>query len=91
MTGPAKRRLPIPGQMAEEDRLLAMIAALAAELAVTRERLDTVEQLAVAAGLFDAAAIEGFVPTPQQTARRDTLRRRLISRVFRPLKTPEGA
>lgn len=91
MTGPAKRRLPIPGQMPEEDRLLAMIAALAAELAVTRERLDTVEQLAAAAGLFDSAAIEAFVPTPQQTARRDTLRRRLIARVFRSLKSPEGA
>jgi hypothetical protein len=91
VTGIAKRRLPIPGQMPEEDRLLAMVAALASELAITRERLDTVERLAESAGLFRREQIETFVPTPVQTTERDSTRRHIIARVFRALKSPEGA
>jgi hypothetical protein len=87
----AKRRLPIPGQMREEDRLLAMVAALASELAITRERLDTVERLAEAAGVFRREQIEAFTPTPAQTTERDGTRRHIIARVFRTLKSPEGA
>ncbi|SDC82813.1 hypothetical protein SAMN05444678_10640 [Sphingomonas sp. YR710] len=86
MTKIVKRRLEIAGQSANEDRMLAMIAALASELTVTRERLDTVERLAEAAGLFDRAAIEGFSPQAGQVAERDGIRRRIIDRVFRPIK-----
>lgn len=91
MTEIAKRRLPIPGQMPEEDRLLAMVAALASELATTRERLDTVERLAEAAGVFRREQIETFTPTAAQTIERDGTRRHIIARVFRALKSPEGA
>ncbi len=86
MTKTVKRRLEIAGQSANEDRMLAMIAALASELAVTRERLDTVERLAETAGLFDRAAIEQFSPQAGQAAERDGIRRRIIDRVFRPIK-----
>ena len=78
---PINRRLAVPGQDPAEDRLLAMIAALASELAVTRERLDTLERLSVG-----AAAVEAFVPDAAAIAERDTLRRRIIARVFRPLR-----
>lgn len=78
---PINRRLAVPGQSVEEDCLLAMIAALASELAVTRERLDTLERLSVG-----AHAVEAFVPEGTAIAERDTLRRRIIARVFRPLR-----
>lgn len=78
---PINRRLPVPGQDPQEDRLLAMIAALASELAVTRERLDTIERLSLGTD-----AVEAFVPDAAATAHRDTLRRRIIARVFRPLR-----
>jgi hypothetical protein len=78
---PINRRLAVPGQDPEEDRLLAMIAGLASELAVTRERLDTLERLT-----SGTEAVEAFAPDAAAIGHRDTLRRRIIARVFRPLR-----
>ncbi len=83
---PVRRRQAIGGQPPGEARLLAMVAALASELAVTRERLDTVERLAEAAGVFTEDAVENFAPTGEQLKVRDGLRRRIIDRVFRSLR-----
>jgi hypothetical protein len=83
---PVNRRIAVPGQSPAEDRLLAMVAALASELAVVRERLDTLERLADAAGVVQRAAIESYVPDAQAVQERDTNRQRLIAKVFRPLK-----
>ena len=44
------------------DRLLAIVWAMAGELAVTRERLDTVERLLAGKHVLDRAEIEGFTP-----------------------------
>ncbi len=82
MAEPVRRRLAIPGQDTADDRLLGIMAALASEVAVLRERLDTVERLA---GL-ESAAIDGFVPDPDAQASRDALRRRLIDKIFGPLR-----
>jgi hypothetical protein len=79
---PVRRRLEVPGQAPGDDRLLGMIAALTSEVAVLRERLDTVERLAG----IDGTAIDTFVPEADAQAARDALRRRLIAKVFRPLK-----
>lgn len=67
--------------------MLAMIAALASELAVTRERLDSVERLLEAAGVTKRAAIEDFAPDVAQAGERDAIRRRLIAHVFGPLRS----
>lgn len=82
----AKRHLAVPGQSPGEERLLAMVTALTSELAVTRERLDTLERLCETAGVFPRAAIEEFRPDSAQAGERDSLRRRLIARIFRPLR-----
>lgn len=83
---PVNRRLDVPGQSAAEDRLLAMVAALASELAVLRDRLDTFERLADASGLVARAAIEDYHPDAAALADRDAQRQRLIAKIFRPLK-----
>lgn len=83
---PVNRRIHVPGQSPAEDRLLAMIAALTSELAVMRDRLDTVERLAEASGVVHRAAIEEFEPDPQAAQERDANRQRLIAKVFRPIK-----
>jgi hypothetical protein len=83
---PVNRRLDVPGQSAAEDRLLAMVAALASELAVVRDRLDTLERLADASGMVPRAAIEDYVPDQAAAQERDANRQRLIAKVFRPLK-----
>ena len=80
------RRLPIRNQSATEDMLLAMVTALAGELAVLRERLDSSERLLDAAGVLAREKIETFTPDAAATAERESLRKNLISRVFRPLR-----
>ncbi len=79
------RRRPVPNDNAETARLLAMVSALASELALVRERLDTHERLAALGQVATAQAIEAFKPTPEDTSDRDKLRNRLIGVVFRPL------
>ena len=86
MADPVNRRLPIPGQTAGEDRALTMIAALTSEVAVLRERLDTLERLLAAAGTIAPEAIEAFAPDEAARTARDTLRRRLIEKVFGPVR-----
>lgn len=87
----AKRRIPVPGQSPAEDRMLAMIAALASELAVTRERLDSVERLLERANIVDRTAIETFTPDAAQGSDRDAIRRRLIAHIFGPLRSDADA
>lgn len=83
---PVNRRLDIAGQSPAEDRLLAMVAALASELAMVRERLDTVERVAERVGVMTREAIEEYRPDDAAQAERDANRLRLIAKVFRPLK-----
>ena len=88
MTNPPEPHLrrPIVGLDPAEDRLLAMIAALASEVTMLRERLDTVERLAESGGALSRPDIENFAPSPEATAERDALRKRAIEKIFRPLR-----
>ncbi|MFN3817807.1 hypothetical protein [Blastomonas sp.] len=76
---------PIEGMSAGEDMLLGMVMALTAQLAATRERLDTLERVLAQNGLPGADAIEAFTPDDDADRSRDALRQRLIARVFNPL------
>ena len=82
----ARRRQAIPGASEAEERLLAMVTALTGELAITRERLDTLERLVETAGILKRADIESFEANPEQAEQRHGLRHRLIAKVFRPLR-----
>lgn len=87
MTGPAyRRRTEIPGMRAEDDQAIAMITALTSELAVLRERIDTLEILLAAQGVIGRQDIDEFAPDSAAAARRDGLRQRLIAKIFRPLR-----
>ena len=82
----AKSRKPIPGGSEAEDRLLAMVTALTGELAITRERLDTLERLVEKAGVVTQEQVESFTADEKQFEERLSLRKRLIAKVFRPLR-----
>ena len=75
----------IEGMSETEDMLLGMVMALTAQLASTRERLDTLERLLAAQGLPGAIQIDAFMPDQAASAERDARRMRLIGRVFDPL------
>jgi len=65
------------------DRLLAIIVPLIGEVAVLRDRLDTVERLAEKHGLFAQEEIEKFDPSTVEKQARDAWRAQYLDRIFR--------
>ncbi|HUD29601.1 MAG TPA: hypothetical protein VMQ93_12065 [Novosphingobium sp.] len=82
----AEPRRSIPGEAPEIARLTAMAVALLQELAITRERLDTVERMGEAAGWLDRAALDAYRAEGAAEAERNATRRRLIDVVMHPFK-----
>jgi hypothetical protein len=68
------------------DKLLNMVVNLLGELSVTRDRLDTVERLLEAHGIFPASEIETYKPSLEAETERDQRRQRLVQRVLRPVE-----
>lgn len=79
----AKGRRPAFFDDPATDRLLSLAMALAAELSVVRERLDTVERLLAARGGIDRAEIDGFAPDAAAAAERGEATRAYVARVMR--------
>jgi hypothetical protein len=80
---------------ADGERLLSMTLALAAELSVLAEELDTLREVVVRARLLDRDALEQFLPDEATATRRAERRRALIRRMLRivleDLDGPAGA
>ena len=68
------------------DRLLAIVWAMAGELAVTRERLDTVERLLEAKATLSRAEIEGYRPDAAAARERGRMQLEYIARLLRVLQ-----
>lgn len=83
MSRKAKGKRPVYFEDPETDKLLAMLMAVVAELAVVRDRLDTVERLAEARGVFTRAQIEQYRPNVQAEIDRERWRREYLERVLR--------
>jgi len=64
------------------DQLLGMLLAVASEVAVLRERMDTIEQIAAARGVSIAAEIEAFEPTIADRERREAWRQQYMQRIL---------
>jgi hypothetical protein len=65
------------------DRVMAIVLALASEVASLRERLDTHERVADTGSVPEHARIEAYVPDPPAIAARDAWRQAYIRRLFR--------
>lgn len=68
------------------DRLLAIVWAMAGELAVTRERLDTVERLLQAGQVLSREAIESYQPDAEAARERGRQQLEYIARLLRVLQ-----
>jgi len=68
------------------EKLLGITLSLATELAVTRERLDTVERLLESKGIVARDEIESYQPDDQVEADRNALHEDLLARIFRVLR-----
>jgi hypothetical protein len=65
------------------DRTLSIVMAIAGEVSVLRERLDTVERLLDAKGTISRADIETYVPDRTSGAERALLTKAYIARILR--------
>jgi hypothetical protein len=68
------------------ERVLAITMALITELAVARERIDTLERVLMAKGLLGADDIERYQPNAAAQTARDLMGREYIARVLRILE-----
>jgi Tfp pilus assembly ATPase PilU len=82
----AKGKRPIYLNNSSEDRLLSIIMALAGEVGVMRERLDTVERLLETNGTIDRADIEKYHPNRDAQYERGLLQREFIARILRGIE-----
>lgn len=67
----------------ETERVLAITMAAVQELAVARERIDTLERLLEAKGVVRRDEIEQFAPTADQAAERGLWMQEYLTRVLR--------
>lgn len=68
------------------DSLTSMVLALAAEVSVLHERLDTVERVAESKGALSRADIEAYRATPEVDAMREKWRAEFLDRVLRSVQ-----
>jgi len=73
------------------DRLLTIVWAMAGELAVTRERLDTVERLLSERQLLDRAQIDAYRPDATAAEERGRWQIEYIARLLRLLQQETDA
>jgi hypothetical protein len=79
----AKGRRPQFFEDPAVERVMSIAMALAGELSVTRERLDTLERVLAARGLIEPDAVERFEPDTAAQAARHEMGRAYIARVLR--------
>ncbi|NCT81978.1 MAG: hypothetical protein GXC94_02450 [Comamonadaceae bacterium] len=68
------------------ERVMSIAMAVAGELAVARERMDTLERVLIQQGVMPADAIEAYVPDAEAQAARNQWGREYIARVLRMLE-----
>jgi hypothetical protein len=68
------------------DDLLAIVVALAQEVAVLRERADTAERLLVQKGVLGSDDIETYKPDRSVDLAREQWRQDYLGRIFRAVK-----
>jgi hypothetical protein len=65
------------------EKVLNITMSVATELAVTRERLDSIERLLEQKGILDRKEIENFIPSDEEAAQRQLWHARYASRILR--------
>lgn len=79
----SKGERPYFFQNPETERVMNIALAIATELAVVRERMDTLERLLEKNGLLNRADIEAFVPAEEEAAERQLWHARYAARILR--------
>lgn len=73
------------------ERVMNITLALAQEVAVMRERMDTIERLLERDGAVTREAIEAYVPSKDDAAERGLWMQEYLARIFRILQQDREA
>lgn len=79
----AKGKRPYFFDDKDSERVLNVVMALAQEVAVMRERMDTIERLLEKNKTISRADIEAFAPSKSEAAERGLLMQEFIARILR--------
>ena len=79
----AKGKRPYFFQDPDVERVLSITMAVAGELAVLRQRLDTIEELLAERGSISKADIEAFAPDAAQQEARGRWNQEYLARILR--------
>tara|TARA_R110002110_G_scaffold303525_1_gene517611 strand:- start:32246 stop:32614 length:369 start_codon:yes stop_codon:yes gene_type:complete len=79
----ARNKRPAFFDNAETDLLMSMIVALAGEVSVLRDRLDSHERLSAEQGGFGPADVNAYRPDTETMAQRNAARAAYLRRVMR--------
>lgn len=79
----AKGKRPYFFRDPDVERALSIVMAVAGELAVLRQRLDTIEALLERRGSITKTDVENFEPTPSQQAERGRWTEEYVARILR--------
>jgi hypothetical protein len=91
LTHKAKGKKPTFFPDPQVDKVLAITMALAGEVSVLRERLDTMERLLEAKGLLPRQEIEAYQPGEQAAAARERWRGEYLDRILRVVREEQEA
>jgi hypothetical protein len=79
----AKGKRPTYFDDPDNDKLLAILMALAGEVSVLHDRLDTVERIARMRGVLVDGEVDGYVPSAEVAEQRDAWRAEFLDRLLR--------
>jgi len=83
MAKKAKGKRPVFFSDPQVDKVIGIVTALAGEVSVLRERLDTIERLAESKGLFSHQEVEAYRPNAHVAEEREQWRAEYVARVLR--------
>ena len=75
----------------DSERLLTIVMALAQEVSVMRERMDTIERLLEKKKTVTRKDIEAFAPTKAEAAERGAWTQEFLARILRALQQEREA
>jgi polyhydroxyalkanoate synthesis regulator phasin len=75
----------------EVEKVLSITMAIAGELAVARERLDTLERILESKGIMNRDEIESFIPSENDANERQTWHAEYLARIMRIIQQDREA
>ena len=87
----SKGKRPYFFENADTERVMTIVMALAQEVAVMRERMDTIERILEKKGTVSRADIDTFAPSKAEAEERGAWTQEFIARILRVIQQEREA